>query len=48
MKDIVKRLLTKTNTDINKVYFLYGGNSNINSELKFSEIEMIMINQKIQ
>ena len=38
MKDIFKRLLTKTNIDINKVYFLYGGNSNINSELKFSEI----------
>ena len=24
MKDIFKRLLTKTNIDINKVYFLYG------------------------
>ena len=38
MKDIFKRLLTKTNTDINNVYFLYGGNSNINYDLKFSEI----------
>jgi hypothetical protein len=38
MKDIFKRLFTKINTDINKVYFLYGGNSNINNELKFSEI----------
>ena len=25
MKDIFKRFLTKTKTDINKVYFLYGG-----------------------
>ena len=38
MKDIIQRFLVKTNTDINSVYFLYAGNSNINSELTFSEI----------
>ena len=38
MIDIFKRFNTKTNTDINSVYFLYGGNSIINTDLKFSEI----------
>ena len=38
MNDIFQRFLAKTNTDINSVYFLYAGNSNINNELTFNEI----------
>jgi len=39
MKDIFNKFLYKIqNLDINKIFFLYSGNANINCELSFEEV----------
>ena len=39
MKDMFNKFLYKNkNLDINKIFFLYSGNSNINDELSFEEV----------
>ena len=39
MKDIFNKFLYKIqNLDINKIFFLYSGNANINGELSFEEV----------
>ena len=38
MKDIYKKFATKTGTDLNSLYFIYGGDTNLNEELTVNQI----------